>query len=114
MKTRLFILLSTLILLQILGCAAPLHRYPAPTSMPSLVLIADQVYDLRSNLPMPASRAEVHLRDGRKICGKFLSFDAEQVEISPGYQFKTIAGASEKVDLRVSLAKQDILILKIW
>ncbi|HOT98217.1 MAG TPA: hypothetical protein PLN61_06420 [bacterium] len=98
----------------LLCCAAPLHRYTTPTSMPSLVLIEDQIYDLRNNLPMPASRAEVHLRDGRKISGKFLAFDGAQIEISPGYEFKTIEGNTTPVDRRVTLAKQDILILKIW
>ncbi len=98
----------------LLGCATPLHRYTTPSSMPSLVLIEDQVYDLRNNLPMPASRAEVHLRDGRKISGKFLAFDAGQIEISPGFDFRTVEGSTTAVDRRVALAKQDILILKIW
>jgi hypothetical protein len=101
-------------LLLIIACAAPLHQYHVPTSLPDLVLIDDQVFDLRSSLPIQASLAEVHLRDGTKLQGRFLSFDEEQIEISPGYQLKEVEGAIEKVEHRRVVDKRKILLLKIW
>lgn len=97
-----------------LSCAAPLHSYHAPSTMPSLVLIDDQILDFDEKLPDQAGLIELHLRDGRKISGKLFSFDQERIEMSPGFTYKTANGTTEKVDKRLGFDKDEILMLKIW
>ncbi len=97
-----------------LSCAAPLHSYHAPSTMPSLVLIDDQIFDLKDKLPDQTGLIELHLRDGRKISGKLLSLDQERIEMSPGFTYDNVNGATEKVDQRLGFGKDEILMLKLW
>ncbi len=124
-----FCVLSVLISFLILfsACAGKLHRYQTPSTMPSMVLIEDQVFSLSEKLLKP-DFVELHLRDGRKISGKFLSCDRERIEVCPGYtyesrsvqstpnkgKFLADAGSAVKVDRRQIFDKSQILLLKIW
>ena len=112
-----------------LACAPALHRYHMPTTTPQLVLIEDQVYDLQEMPEEVSGLIELHLRNGKKVSGKFISCDRERISLSPGFTYavpandrrrmsvnttSTEAGQVITIDHRRSVDKEDILMVRMW
>lgn len=112
-----------------LACAPALHRYHMPTTTPQLVLIEDQVYDLQEMPEEASGLIELHLRNGKKVSGKFISCDRERISLSPGFTYavpvsdrrrmsvnRTSADAEKvtTVDRRQSVNKDDVLLVRMW
>jgi len=111
------------------ACAPALHRYHMPTTPPQLVLIEDQVYDLQEMPEEVSGLIELHLRNGKKVSGKFISCDRERISLSPGFTYavpasdhrrmsvnatSTDAGKVMTLDRRKSVDKDDVLLIRMW
>ncbi len=112
-----------------LACAPALHRYHMPTTTPQLVLIGDQVYDLQEMPDEAGGLIELHLRNGKKVSGKFISCDQERISLSPGFTYavpvsdrrrmnvnttSADAGKVMTIDRRQSVNKDDVLLVRMW
>ncbi len=112
-----------------LACAPALHRYHMPTTTPQLVLIEDQVYDLQEMPEEANGLIELHLRNGKKVSGRFISCDRERISLSPGFTYAAPAGARAQmsvnttsaeagkvmtIDRRQSVDKDDVLMVRMW
>ncbi|HPI73288.1 MAG TPA: hypothetical protein PK843_13770 [bacterium] len=113
----------------VLACAPALHRYHMPSTVPQLVLIEDQVYDLQEMPDETSGLIELHLRNGKKVSGRFISCDRERISLSPGFTYAAPAGARAQmnvnttspdagkvmtIDRRQSVDKDDVLLVKMW
>lgn len=113
----------------VLACAPALHRYHMPSTTPHLVLIENQVYDLQEMPEEVSGLIELHLRNGKKVSGKFISCDRERISLSPGFTYavpvserrrmsvnttSADAGKVTTIDRRQSVDKDEVLLVRMW
>ena len=92
------------------------YEYSSKGAFPKMVYMENEVNPVTTNV-IPEEREiyiEVTKRDGKKESGKLISISQEDLIFSTGYYYSTVNDSTVRIDNRIVIPKENILVLSIW
>lgn len=88
-----------------------------PDDYPRKIYVDTQVNPLNTREELPTEKrmfVEVTKRDGEMEMGKLIRITNEELLLSGGFRYETKNDSLVKVERKVNIPKEDVLILKVW
>ncbi|GEM_PF-6349268 len=102
-----------------LACARTIydHKYFPKQAFPRMVYIEDQVQRLKTEADIPDERQiyiEVETKAGTQETGRLIRITEKDLVLSRGFYYSTVKDSTLRIENKIAIPKQEILILKIW
>jgi hypothetical protein len=119
MKQRRYTAWPFLFLLFNLACAKTVynHRYFPKQAFPKMIYVEDQVQRLKTKADIPDEKQiyiEVETKAGIQETGRLIRMTEQDLVLSRGFYYSTVKDSTLRIENKIAIPKQDILILKIW
>jgi len=106
-------------LLFYLACARTIynHQYFPKQAFPKMVYIEDQVQRLKTEADIPDEKQiyiEVETKSGTQETGRLIRITENDLVLSRGFYYSTVKDSTLRIENKIALPKQEILILKVW
>ena len=88
-----------------------------PDDFPRKIYVENQVNSLNTRVELPVEKRmyiEVTTKEGLKERGKLIRITDRELVVSGGFRYITRNDSLVKVEKRVNIPKEDVLILKVW
>jgi len=96
-----------------------LNNRPAfsPEGFPRMVYVDDEVQKLKTSADIPSYRpvyVEVRTKEGHQRAGKLLRITENDVVLHEAVYRKAAGDSLRKVESKIAVPKQNVLIMKVW
>jgi len=103
------------------SCSSKIKTYKSMTGAgagtPKKTYVEDQVLNLQTSGNLPKAKqffVEITDKEGQTENGKLINISEADILIETGYRYTTIQDSVSRTVARKTIAKQDILIMKVW
>ena len=123
MTSRYFFLALILISALSLACSQSVHKHEKqvlvqqPDDFPRKIYVGNQVNSLNTRVELPTEKRmyiEVTKKDGLMERGNLIRITEEELIVSGGFRYSTVNDSLVKVERKINIPKEDVLILKVW
>ena len=123
MTSRYFFIVLILISVLSTACSESVRKHEKqvlvqqPDDFPRKIYVENQVNSLNTRVELPAEKrmyVEVTKKDGLKERGKLIRITDRELIVSGGFHYITRNDSLVKVEKKVTIPKEDVLILKVW